>query len=228
MSTSPDSPPREGEITKLAVQKNNPDRVSVFVDGTFAFGVHQDLVLKYRLHAGRTLTAEAWETIVGDDRVEKAKARALDYLAHKPRTEAEVRRKLRRKDYATPIVDSVIARLHELNYLDDARYAEQYVERRFASKGYGPVRIRQELYKRGLDRSLAETAVDDFFTDDRALDAAREKAEKRWPRIAREDDPRKRRDKLYRYLKRRGYTYDTIRVVIDEIEAQYEEEAQAK
>jgi regulatory protein len=217
-----DPPPQGGEITKLEVQKNNSDRVSVFIGGEFAFGVHQDLVLKHRLHAGRTLTPDEQQAIVEDDRVAKAKARALDYLAHKPRTETEVRRKLRENAYTEPVIASVVERLHELRYLDDARYAEQYVERRFASKGYGPVRIRQELRKRGIDRHLAEAAVDDFFADQRTLPTAREKAEKRWPRIAREDDPRKRRDKLYRYLKRRGYTYDTIRVVIDEMEAQYE------
>lgn len=218
-----DRPPQGGTITKLTAQKNNPDRVSVFVDGEFAFGVHQDLVLEHRLHAGRELSAAEWQTIVEDDRVAKAKARAFDYLAHKPRTVTEVRRKLREKDYPDPIIETVIERLHELNYLDDAHYAEQYVARRFSHKGYGPVRIRQELRKRGIDRPLAESAVEDFFEDESTLEAAREKAEKRWPRIAREDDARKRRDKLYRYLKRRGYTYDTIRVVIDEMEAQHEE-----
>lgn len=222
MDESLDPPPQGGTITKLAVQKNNPDRVSVFVDDAFAFGVHQDLVLEYRLHAGRELSAAEWQSIAEDDQVAKAKARALDYLAHKPRTVAEVRRKLRRKEYADPVIDSVIERLHELNYLDDAHYAEQYVARRFSHKGYGPVRIRQELRKRGVDRHLAESAVEDFFAEESTLAAAREKAEKRWPRLAREGDARKRRDKLYRYLKRRGYTYDTIRVVIDEMEAQHE------
>lgn len=216
-----DSPPG-GTITKLTPQKHHPDRVSVFVDGSFAFGVHQHLVLEYRLHAGRELSPAEWQSIVDADRVAKAKARAFDYLAHKPRTTMEMRRKLREKDFDEPVIESVIERLQELNYLDDAEYAEEYVARRFASKGYGPVRIRQELRKRGIDRHLAETAVDDFFADESTLDAAREKAQKRWPRIAREDDPRKRRDKLYRYLKRRGYTYDTIRVVIDEMEAQHE------
>lgn len=222
MNESEASLPPGGEITKLTVQKNNPNRVSVFIDGEFAFGVHQDLVLEYRLRAGRELTPDEQQALVEDDRVAKATSRAFDYLAHKPRTETEVRRKLRQNEYSEPVIESVVERLQELSYLDDVQYAEQYVERRFASKGYGPVRIRQELRKRGIDRHLAETAVADFFEEESPLAAAREKAQKRWPRIAREEDPRKRRDKLYRYLKRRGYTYDTIRVVIDEMEAQDE------
>ncbi len=212
-------PPRAGTVTKLTVQKNNPDRVSVFIDGAFAFGVHQNLVLKHELHAGRVLTAEEQQAIQEEDRVAKAKARALEYLAYKPRTVAEVRRKLQEKEYEAPVIDAVVEEFRERGYLDDVQYAEEYVRSRFSAKGYGPVRIEQELRKRGVDRPLAETAVEDFFaeTDERA--AAREHAEKGWSRIGREDDPRKRRDKLYRYLTRRGYTYDVVREVIDEMEA---------
>lgn len=207
-----------GEITKLTVQKHNPERMSVFVEGTFAFGVHQNLVLEHGLHVGRTLTVEEQQAILEADQVTKARTRALDYLAHKPRTEFEVRRKLEQKEYASPVIERVVTYLHDRGYLNDEEYAEEYVRNRFASKGYGPVRLRQELRKRGVDRSLAEAAVDDFFEEADALDAAREKAEKGWARYAREEDARKRRDKLYRYLKRRGYTYDTIRQVIDEVE----------
>lgn len=211
-------PPTTGTVTRLTVQKNNPDRVSVFLDGAFAFGVHQNLVLKYGLHEGRVLTVEEQEAIQEEDRVNKAKARALDYLAHKPRTVAEVRRKLQEKAYEAPVIDTVVAQLHDRGYLDDEEYAEEYVRSRFSAKGYGPVRIEQELRKRGLDRHLAETAVEDFFAEVDELAAAREHAEKGWTRIRREDDPRRRRDKLYRYLTRRGYTYDTVRQLIDEME----------
>lgn len=211
-------PPQTGEITKLTVQKNDPDRMSVFVDGAFAFGVHQNLVLKHGLHTGRVLTAEEQQAIQEEDRVAKARSRALDYLAHKPRTAFEVRRKLEQKDYEASVIDVVVEQFRDRGYLDDEEYAEEYVRRRFSNKGYGPVRLRQELRKRGIDRSLSETAVAAFFEEADALAAAREHAEKGWSRIAREDDPRRRRDKLYRYLTRRGYTYDTVRQVIDEME----------
>lgn len=213
-------PPFEGgEITKLTVQKNDPDRMSVFVEGTFAFGVHQDLVLKHRLHTGRVLTSEEQQEIVDEDRIAKAKGRALDYLAHKPRTEAEVHRKLQQKDYPPSVIERVVAYLRDRGYLNDAEYTEEYVRRRFSVKGYGPVRIEQELRKRGVDRTLVEATVEDFFAEADPLAAARAHAEKGWSRIGREDDPRKRRDKLYRYLTRRGYTYDTVRQVIDEMKA---------
>ncbi|PSQ96316.1 MAG: recombinase RecX [Bacteroidetes bacterium SW_11_64_17] len=199
----PESSP-EGTITHLDPQANNDDRVSVFLDGEFAFGVHEDLVVRHGLQVGARLTAEEIREIEADEEYVDAKQTALDYLAYKPRTEQEVRRKLRKQDVSRLVIDDVIARLYELEYLDDESYAHDYAHNRFSSKKYGPVRIRRELEERGVDRHLAE--------------AAWEHAEKRWPRLADEDDPRRRRQKLYRYLRRRGFTSDTIRPILDELE----------
>ncbi len=215
--TMPESSP-EGTITRLDPQANNDDRVSVFLDGEFAFGVHEDLVVRHGLQVGASLTAEEIREIEADEEYVDAKQAALDYLAYKPRTEQEVRRKLQKQDVSRLVIDDVIARLYELEYLDDESYAHDYAHNRFSSKKYGPVRIRRELEERGVDRHLAETAVDELFADKDATAAAWEHAEKRWPRLADEDDPRRRRQKLYRYLRRRGFTSDTIRPILDELE----------
>ena len=207
-----------GTITALEQQSNDAGRTSVFLDGEFAFGVHQDLVVKHGLRVGRTLTPEEQQEIEQDDHYVRAKQRALDYLAHKPRTEEEVRRKLRRQDTPKTVVEDVVARLYELSYLDDEAYAEDYVRNRFASKKYGPVRIRRELVERGIDRHTAEEAVDDLFAEKDLTAVAREHAEKRWARLADEDDPRRRKQKLYRYLRRRGFTSATITPLLDELE----------
>lgn len=207
-----------GTITALEQQSNDPQRTSVFLDGEFAFGVHQDLVVKHELRVGRSLTPEEQQEIERDDQYVRAKQRALDYLAHKPRTEEEVRRKLRRKDVPEPVIEDVVSRLHELSYLDDEAYAHDYVRNRFSSKKYGPVRIRRELVERGIDRHTAETVVDELFADKDVQAAAREHAEKRWARLADEDDVRRRKQKVYRYLRRRGFTSATITPLLDELE----------
>ena len=213
-----------GTITALEQQSNEPNRTSVFVDGEFAFGVHEDLVVKHGLRVGRSLTPEEQQEIERDDQYVRAKQRALDYLAHKPRTEEEVRRKLRRNDVPNPVVEDVVARLYELDYLDDESYAHDYVRNRFASKKYGPVRIRRELVERGIDRHTAEAAVDDLFAEKNVQAVAREHAEKRWARLSDEEDVRRRKQKLYRYLRRRGFRSATITPLLDELER----EAQAR
>ena len=207
-----------GTITRLESQVHNDDRVSVYLDGEFAFGIHEDLVVKHSLQVGATLTPEGVRELERDEQYVDAKQAALDYLAYKPRTEEEVRRKLRQEDVPSPVIEDIIARLYELEYLDDEAYAHDYAHNRFSSKKYGPVRIRRELTERGVDRRLADAAVDELFAEVDVTAAAWTHAEKRWPRLAGEDDPRRRRQKMYRYLRRRGFTSNTIRPILDELE----------
>ena len=207
-----------GTITRLESQVHNDDRVSVYLDGEFAFGIHEDLVVKHSLQVGATLTPEGVRELERDEQYVDAKQAALDYLAYKPRTEEEVRRKIGQEDVPSPVIEDVIARLYELEYLDDEAYAHDYAHNRFSSKKYGPVRIRRELTERGVDRRLADAAVDELFAEVDVTAAAWTHAEKRWPRLAGEDDPRRRRQKMYRYLRRRGFTSNTIRPILDELE----------
>lgn len=215
-SSMSDASTTAGTITDLDVQTNDSDRLSVFLDGEFAFGVHQDLVVKHGLRVGETLTLEEQQAVEAEDQTIRAKQRALDYLAYKPRTEQEVRRKLTQEDVPATVVEDVIARIQELGYLDDETYAHDYARNRFANKRYGPERIRRELRERGIDRHLADEAVEEVFADEDPVEVARSHAEKRWSRIAHDDDPRRQKQKLYRYLTRRGFTSDTVYRIIDE------------
>lgn len=206
-----------GTVTALETQTHNTDRVSVFVDGDFAFGVHEDLVVKHQLRVGCSLTQEEQRDIEWEDQYRRARQRALDYLAHKPRTEHEVRRTLRKRDVPSSIIDDVIDRLYELTYLDDEQYAENYVRNRFSNKKYGPIRLRRELVQRGIDRALAEAAVEELFSEKNMHTVAREHAEKRSARLT-DADPRRRKQKLYRYLRRRGFRTETIYGVLNDLE----------
>lgn len=216
-SDMPESPPAR-TITSIEPQTHNADRRSIFLDGEFALGVHKDLIAKYGLEVGETLTGSERETLEAEDEYIWAKQTAFDYLAHKPRTEEEVRRRLRQQDVRPPVVEDVVARLYELDYLDDEAYADAYARNRFANKQYGPVRIRRELEQRGIARSLAEAAVDDLVADVDVEAAAWTHAEKRWSRLSEEQDPRRRKQKMHQYLHRRGFTSDTIYPIVDALE----------
>lgn len=202
-------------ITRLTTQENDASRTSVFLGGEFAFGVHQDLVLRHGLHKGSTLSLEEERVLREEDAEMKAKAKAMRYVARRARTCAEVRRKLREKGHPSPAIDGAVARLKELGYLDDAEYAREYVRSRFRAKGYGPVRLKHELKERGVARLQIEDAMLELDHDE-LREAAREHARKRWPRLAGEDDPRRRRQKLTGYLRRRGFSYERIRNVVEE------------
>ena len=217
----PQRPLAPGAITRLVAQQKNPNRVSVFIDEAFAFGVHVDLVVEFGLHKGKVLEVEAQQQIVSADRVRAAREAALGYLGYAARTEREVRQKLIRSGFEEDVAEDTVARLRELGYLDDAAYARSYVQARFRNRGYGPGRLRGDLLRRGIAAALIDAVLDDLTEQEDMLEAARRHAEKRWPRLAHETDAQKRRKKLSDYLVRRGFSYETARRVIDDLENQH-------
>ena len=206
-----------GTITALTVQQHEPTRVSVFLDGAFAFGVSQELVRQWDLWVGRQLSVEGQAHLRAAAQLLTAQATARQYLAARPRTAYEVQQKLRRSGVPDPIVDQVITRLQNRGVLDDTAYTHAYLTSRLASRGYGPQRLRQELQQRGISRALVEDAVQQDLAVGDVLAAARAQAARRWPRLARETDRAKRRQKLWAFLRRRGFPAAIVQQVLTEL-----------
>jgi len=206
-----------GRVTRLARQKKDPYRVSLYLDGAFAFGMHQDLILEFEIVKGIELDVETQRRIIRRDEVHRARSRAIGLLAYRARSSAELRRRLLRYDYAEESVDEAIEKIREAGLIDDAAFARDYAHARFANKGYGPARVRSELIARGVPRSAIDQAIDEAFSDHEAIaEAALAFAQKRQPSLQREADPLKRRKKLFDALRRRGFPTDVIGKVIAE------------
>lgn len=223
--TDSDDAPRDlrpGTITRLARQKRDAERVSVFIDDAFAFGLALDLAVKAGLRKGRTLSVEEQQALLDDEERLKAKSVALDYIAYKARTEHEVRQKLRKKGFPEHVADEAVARVRELGYLDDADYARAYARGRMSGRGHGPHRIRADLRRRGVARSTIDAVLEELVEPDDLRETALRHGRKRWRRLQREDDPYKRRQKLAGYLQRRGFDFDLIREVTEVLEAEDE------
>ncbi len=214
------SPPsfRAGRLTRLVLQRKDPNRVSVYIDDQFAFGLHQDLIAEHRIAKGDLLSVERQEELVRADQHLRAYRKVLHFIGYRPRTEYEVRRKMQALELDEALTSDIIDRLYKYHYLDDAQYARTYVRARLSSKGYGPRRIRQELTKKGISRSVAEDMLEELVQPEDLFEKAQALAEKRWARLERETDLRKRRKKVSDFLVRRGYTWDMVKQVLEELE----------
>lgn len=208
---------QEGKVTKIAVQKKNKDRVSVFLDENFAFGLSQEIVFRNMLCKDQILSVEKQKEMIKADWLYRAKQSALEYVAYKARTEHEVRNKLRQKRFLDEVIDEVISRFKELGYLNDENYASAFAKGRLRSKGHGPRRISQDLRKRGISKELISEVIEEVNEGDAQREAALQHAEKRWSRLAKERDPYKRKKKLFDFLSRRGFNFDLIKSVVDEV-----------
>ena len=207
----------DGTITRLAQQKKDLDRVSVFLDDAFAFGLAVDLVIEAGLHKGQHLTADAQRALLVRQESFAAKASALAGLASRARTVQEVRDALLRKGFAEPIVEDTLDALERLGVVDDEAYARAFVRGRFSGRGYGPARLRQDLMRKGVARASIDAALAELTEAEDLGDAAREQAARKWRALASEEDLRKRKKKTMDFLVRRGFGFEQARTAVDDV-----------
>lgn len=140
---------------------------------------------------------------------------AAAFLAVRPRSVAETRRRLRRLGYPNQLVERVVNQLVEQSYLDDASFTRSWVESRDRARPRGEAALRRELSIKGVAREV----VDEVLSSRRAsssvesvdLAAALRLLQRKRSALERELDPVKRRYKAYTLLARNGFDSDTCR-----------------
>lgn len=213
-------------ITALEPQANNPDRINLFVDGRFLMGVNAVVVLQMDLRLEQELTLEQLEQLQSEEVEQRAVDRALNYLSYRPRSREEVRRYLRRKDTPPEVIESALARLDRLDFVNDRTFAGFWIESREHFSPRGARALKNELRMKGVDREVVDELVSDEQDEERALRAGRKKAISliNTPDI----DFATFRNRLGSFLQRRGFGYQiatkTVRELWRELKEEPEEE----
>jgi regulatory protein len=203
-------------ITKIAEQKRRENRRNIHLDGKFAFGINLNVVARFKLREGMTLTeAQVAEIAAGEVR-QVCMDHALRLLQMRLHSRAELSKKLARREYGPGVIDSVLDDLTRLGYVDDARFAKTRALSAAQHKHHGRRRAFVELIKNGVSDATARLATQDVYESHDSLAAARQLAKKKAPGLKRLD-PVVAKRRLVGLLQRRGFTYDEIRPVIDEV-----------
>jgi regulatory protein len=201
----------EKTITALEPQNRNPDRINVFLDGEFTFGVSR--FVGAWLSVGQKLDETKTKSLISADEKERALQLALRYIGYRQRTETEVIKKLEKLDFPKEIVKSVMAELREKKYVDDNEFATQWVELRSESKPRSKRFIQFELTKKGISGDIVDAALENSPDD---LDMAIRLGQKYIYRYSaiNEDEFRK---KLTGVLSRRAFSYSVVKDTLDEL-----------
>lgn len=146
----------------------------------------------------------------------KALANAYALLRQRPRSEREIRERLKLKGYAAGAIDGCVEALRRAGDIDDAKFARFWVESRMQFNPMGDIVLRHELKSKGVAESVIEEALaakakafDEYAV---ALNMARE----RFAQLAKLDR-KKAMKRLYDFLVRRGFKFDTVERVIEEL-----------
>lgn len=204
-------------VTKLSPSQRVKGRWLVQLENGDLLRVTENEVVAFSLYAGMDLDEETREALTAAAAAAGHREYALRLLSARPLSRAELVRKLADKDCPPQEAEAIADRLCELGYLNDEQYARALV-RHYAAKGYGPYKIKDELYRRGVPKSLWDEALEEREDPADALDAFLAK------KLRNIDCPdRKDLKRASDALARRGYAWQDIRAALRRYGAELDE-----
>lgn len=199
----------EKEITSIRVQKRNPQRVNIYLDGEFAFGLSRFTAAW--LQPGRRLAQKEIDKLVAEDEHEVAFQKALHYIGYRPRSEKEVSKSLIDKGFSESVVTTTLERLKEKAYVDDLEFARLWIDNRSTFRPRSHKLLSMELRQKGVSDENISKAIEGLTTpeEELAYQAAKNKAVK-----CSSLDWQSFRSKVGSFLARRGFSYATTAPVL--------------
>ena len=198
------------KITALEVQKRNPNRVNVHLDGEFAFGLAR--IVAAWLKVGDVLDEPKIQKMQTEDARERALQQAMLLLSYRARSESEIRRNLRKHEIPEEVIEETLARLRQDGLANDDQFARAWVENRSTFRPRSRRMLAMELRQKGLADETASAALDEIDDEALAYEAAQKKAA-RFATLEWQDY----RKKLSEFLARRGFSYAVIAPVVSKI-----------
>lgn len=227
------------KIEKLEPSQHKASRWLVWLEDGSLLRVGEGDVVAQSLYAGKELSEQEAAALTAAAGQSKLNERAVALLSARPMSRKELVDKLstptrprkkageeragpdpealaRQREALREAAEKTADRLGDLGLLDDGEYART-VARHYAAKGFGPRRIRDELYRRGVPREYWDEALAEFEAGEDALDKlVRQKLRGAEP--TRED-----LKKVSDYLARRGFGWEEISAALERYDADLEE-----
>lgn len=213
-------------ITDITEQKKNPLRVSIFIDGKFAFGLSKEVLFDSHLSINDSISSQVVDELIEKDQVERLLNKALKFLSFRMRSEQEIRDYFFRKGKLEMEQDSlektryessiekVIAKLTGLDQINDKEFAKWWVGQRSKFRPKGAQVLKIELMKKGISKDIIDKVLPHTSQVELALKAASRKHEQL--KILPQQEYTQ---KLSAFLARRGFDWETIRSVIDTLKS---------
>ena len=200
-------------ITRIEVQKNSKDRVNIYIDDNFFSGLDLELVYTLNLSKGKEINEEELKELIYKDNISKAKNKAFKIINKAEQSEKTLREKL--SDYDEDIVDIVIEYLKDCKFLNDKDFAKRIAHSNSNVSRFGKNKIKQNLYKKGIDREFIDEAIEEI-DEDIEFENALYLAQKRYKSVKNEDK-RKAYQKLIQHLTYKGFSYDISKRAISKV-----------
>lgn len=172
----------------------------IYTDEYISFVLYNKEISRYHLAEDTELEEDVYQEIIDEVLIKRAKLRAMHLLQKMDRTEQQLRRKLEEGGYPEIVVEVAVAYVQKYHYVDDRRYAENYVDTRKGTKSRR--QIQQELRQKGIAGDTAQSALEGYDAEqEREAIQAWLRKKHYSPDSATQEDRRK----MYGFLMRKGF-----------------------
>lgn len=209
-------------ITAIEPQQQNPTRRNIYVDDEYAVGIGLETLLRFGLRKGDEISgARLAELRQAEDDL-CARTVALRYISHRPRTEREIRDKLREKEFSDEAIGRVIEALRTARLVDDQQFALSYARDAVLRRKVGPLMVRQKLLLLGVPRPVVDQTIESVCGTDTQIEAALDVAHKAMKKRAGKPEATPLlKKRIAAHLGRRGYKWDVIAPVLKRVFAEH-------
>lgn len=171
--------------------------------------------MKKNLTRGMILSEDLVLALKKEDEMKQALFQAQHFLSYRPRTRFELEANLRKKKFQDPAIQSALEILESQGLIDEAAFAQAYAQEKSKLQKFSKKRILFDLQAKRLDPDVIDQALDAISEEDE-YDKALALAKKHTR--SRDLAAYKNRQRTYRYLMGKGFTYDLVKRVMDDLE----------
>lgn len=194
------------KITKIEVQKNHNDRVSIFVDDEYYASMFLDTAVKYGIKKDCDIDEEDFKKYLVESEQNLAFNKAFNYMNTALKTSKQMRDYLKKKGYDESTIGNVIDKLKEYNYINDRAFAESYVNT-YKTK-YGKNMLKTKLMEKGVAKNIIDDVLDNYETNEMVIDKLLAK------KVGKNQLTHEFVTKCIRFLSSRGFSFDEINSAI--------------
>lgn len=196
-------------MTVTKIESVTKTRYKIFLDGQFTFVLYKGELSRYRITEGTILDEYIVKKIQTEIILKRAKQRALHLLTDMPRTEHQLRTKLKQGLYTDDIIEQTLEYVKSFGYIEDRAYTERYIQNRGSSKSRKE--LSAELYRKGISKEIIDEIMEEYFEsgEEEAIRTILKKKD-----FSPEEADEKQKSKMFAYLIRKGFRYEDVRRMI--------------
>jgi regulatory protein len=220
------------KLTTVPLNDSKRKGYELYTDGEYAFFIDEETYIRLSLYDKTEITAEELEEIKTATEVNRGISYGIDYVSRVKRTRKQVFEYLQKMGLSQESAEKILDHLCKEKYIDDEDYAKRYIKTGIKTGDKSVLLLLNELKQRGISEETAEKASKPYLSmeADRAYAAVRKRFDNKKQVLTEsldEDEPfssfekltpldkLKMKEKIYRFLAYRGYSYETITDVIE-------------